>query len=492
MKFYDLLKASKGLPVRDPLAVLWGKQLSTDWPVTEITGSLPLSFLSKGGVLSNYRVYGTSEGAGVQTENLVTEIIQNASIGSTGKLTTSNLYNASIAPITAGTTYTLLRDYTTASLYYAFFTELPAIGSVSYDGSREDVRQLSVTITAPVTGYVVLLNKNGESTVAEGNTAIPYGYQIPLNVTYPNLFDKNATDTSNGYVANRRIVASTGADYASTDNFISEYIYVIPNTVYTLNGIEVVAGSSVAPPGVCYYDANHVFLSGDTCRRASGKWLFSNYQITTPANAAYIRINVSYDTADTAMLTRTNTAPSAYIPHDITTPIYIGSSKLYEDEYVDYQEQKVYKKKPNLVSGIIDNVYVTRDGVLSTNSALNGAVTPIEKDKVYTVPHATGGNMFCGCFEEYPVLDATTYNSERFTFRSEYYTFTAPVTGYLVSSVSFGVTDPIVYEGEYPQLAPTDPPMPFEAIQTFSGENTLSSTETVGEVSVTGRIRSAE
>ena len=367
MEFFDLLKASKGLPVRDPLAVLWGKQLSTDWPVTEITGSLPLTFESKGGALSNYRVYGTTSGVGDETGNLVTEIIQNASIGSTGKLTTSNLYNASIAPITAGTTYTLLRDYTTASLYYAFFTELPAIGSVSYDGSREDVRQLSVTITAPVTGYVVLLNKNGESTVAEGNTAIPYGYQIPLTVT-------------------------SGAQ-------------------------------------------------------------------------------------------------------SITTPVYIGSTKLYEEESVDYQEQKVYKKKPNLVSGIIQNASVNSSGKLAHNDALNSAVTPIEQGKTYTMLYARGtstSNMICGFFENYPEVGATTYNGSRLVWNGEYYTFTAPVTGYLVSSVSFGVTDPVVYEGEYPQLTPTDPPVPFEAIQTFSGENTLDSSENVGEVSVRGRIKEQE
>ena len=37
-------------------------------------------------------------------------------------------------------------------------------------------------------------------------------------------------------------------------------------------------------------------------------------------------------------------------------------------------------------------------------------------------------------------------------------------------------------------LKPTDPPAPFPAIQAYQGENTLSSTETVGEVTVKGRI----
>lgn len=126
---------------------------------------------------------GTSGGVGEETENLVTETIQGVTINSAGKLVSSGIFNASIAPIIVGKTYTLLRDYTNSSLYCAFFTELPTKGSTSYDGNRETSNQLSVTITAPINGYVVVLNKEGKSTVAEGNTAIAYGYKIPLTIT---------------------------------------------------------------------------------------------------------------------------------------------------------------------------------------------------------------------------------------------------------------------------------------------------------------------
>lgn len=39
---------------------------------------------------------------------------------------------------------------------------------------------------------------------------------------------------------------------------------------------------------------------------------------------------------------------------------------------------------------------------------------------------------------------------------------------------------------------PQDPPLPFPAIETFNGENTLDSTETLGEVTIKGRIKEAE
>lgn len=65
--FWEILKASKGLPVTDQYAALWGQKIAGGWKVTEITGELPLIFLSDGSVLVDYRIYGTSEGAGVQT-----------------------------------------------------------------------------------------------------------------------------------------------------------------------------------------------------------------------------------------------------------------------------------------------------------------------------------------------------------------------------------------------------------------------------------------
>ena len=39
-----------------------------------------------------------------------------------------------------------------------------------------------------------------------------------------------------------------------------------------------------------------------------------------------------------------------------------------------------------------------------------------------------------------------------------------------------------------PYLQPTNPPAPLPSITAYKGENTLSSTESVGDVTVTGRI----
>ena len=69
--FFEILKASKGLYTDNIFAEMWGKRLAgqEEWQVTEITGYLPLTFLANGDVLQTYRLYGTENGAGVETES---------------------------------------------------------------------------------------------------------------------------------------------------------------------------------------------------------------------------------------------------------------------------------------------------------------------------------------------------------------------------------------------------------------------------------------
>lgn len=415
---------------------------------------LPLSFNSRDDDVINYRIYGTTEGAGVKTEDLVIEVIQNASVNAKGTVITSNIYNASIAPVTAGTTYTLQRDYTSSYLYYAFFTDLPAIGSVSYNGSRTDIRVASVTITAPITGYVALLNRNGKSTVAEGNTAVPYGYKLPLTIETPNLI---VDSISNCYI-------NTSGELATSNTVNVAITPITEGNTYTI----LYARDSDFMS--CGFFTNYP-QAGDTSYDNARFTFTENYYTFVAPITGYLVSSFS-----------TSKQPSVFEGF-AEIPIYIGDSKLLADEYIDFAEQKIYKEKPNLVSDIIDNAYVNSLGVFSTNSTVNSAVTPIEKDKVYTVLQARGGNMFCGSFEEYPVKGASTYNGKRLTFASEYYTFTAAIDGYFVSSFS-GSYSPVVYEGEYPRVAPTNPPVPIPTINAYQGENTLSSTETLGKISI--------
>lgn len=61
MRLWDLMKASKGIPVSDPMARLWGRKSGGGFE--EISGVPPLSFTSRGAQLLDYRIYGNAEDA---------------------------------------------------------------------------------------------------------------------------------------------------------------------------------------------------------------------------------------------------------------------------------------------------------------------------------------------------------------------------------------------------------------------------------------------
>lgn len=211
-----------------------------------------------------------------------------------------------------------------------------------------------------------------------------HGTAEGAGVQTENLFDKNATDTNNGYISDRYIT-NAGVTQNNQNYIVSEYIPCNENTTYYLSSL-VDVGTAVA---LCFYDQSYSFISGERILNATN--------VTSPADAAYIRTTVQKTLLDSAMILK-NYSPS-YIPYGYQIPLsitdgtnsedyvlYIGDTKLGADEHLSFAEQKIYKD----VSGT---------------------------------------------------------------------------------------------------LTPTDPPLPFPAISAYQGENTMSSTETVESVSLTGKIK---
>lgn len=48
ISWWEVLKASKGLPVSDFYAAMWGKQIAGKYTITELEGPLPLTFNADG------------------------------------------------------------------------------------------------------------------------------------------------------------------------------------------------------------------------------------------------------------------------------------------------------------------------------------------------------------------------------------------------------------------------------------------------------------
>jgi len=73
ISWWEVLKASKGLPVNDYYAQMWGKQLgAAGYVIADLTAPLPLNITTDGTALLDYRIYGATvdgESVGVETES---------------------------------------------------------------------------------------------------------------------------------------------------------------------------------------------------------------------------------------------------------------------------------------------------------------------------------------------------------------------------------------------------------------------------------------
>lgn len=159
-----------------------------------------------------------------------------------------------------------------------------------------------------------------------------------------NLFDKNATDTSKGYVDNAYLYYTGLVNSETTSYNISEYIEVEPNTAYTLSGV---TGNA---PSICQYDENKIYLTGT-------KYQYNaTITFTTGSTTRYIRISIPKSTVDTIMLIKDTVAPSTYIsylqPQDPPVPLpalptvdgtnivdYAGQSAAPSRFYAKYQRK---------------------------------------------------------------------------------------------------------------------------------------------------------
>jgi hypothetical protein len=215
------------------------------------------------------------------------------------------------------------------------------------------------------------------------------------------------------------------------------------------------------------------------------------------------------------MLVKGSTAPSTYIPYGYKLPftltsgteskdtdIYIGDSKLGAEEYVDYEEQKMYKRTAQLLppyemdeGASQKGYYLTLAGIVAASSTAYNYVTgyigvlPLETYALKNFP----GNSTAICYydtnKEY--VSGETYNN-RGSF-----TVTTPANCQFVRmtaqdrdpNTNVFVKGNEIPETYIPYLQPTDPPLPFPELEAYKGTNTLDSTETLGEVTIKGQIK---
>ena len=196
--------------------------------------------------------------------------------------------------------------------------------------SADILVRLSIASGATVSNVTLYPMLAYQSTALSVASYLPYSNICPIQgwtwcevtASGKNLFNKNATDTQNGYTSNKYL-NSSGTAVTDTDCNISEYIPVLASTTYTLNPC---SGSNVS---LCYYDANKGFISGEKYNYTWGT--FVSKTITTPSNAAYIRFSIIKSKTDETQLEFGSTA-SPFAPYhapstaSVTFPLSYGGT----------------------------------------------------------------------------------------------------------------------------------------------------------------------
>lgn len=218
---------------------------------------------------------------------------------------------------------------------------------LSRDG--KPLEPLSVTYTPPegVTIGSFTADALPASFTAPADSVISYkiyGTEAGAGVETENIFNLDAP-----YVNNARLTSEGDIVQNVPDYCVTAFISVQPNTRYAIINFR----GRFSSEGVCFYNENQDYISGIGMSTSTGKKDF-----TTPENCKYIRLSEQKSLLSSAMITLYSEFPVPYIfiPYGYKLPltmvsgeqsqdipIYIGSTKLGESEYVDYESGKIYK-----------------------------------------------------------------------------------------------------------------------------------------------------
>ena len=316
------------------------KEYST---ATDTYTTLPATFQTSGADVVNYQVYGTPDGVGEETENLFDYTAKDTSKGyvsgsillSSGTVTQANgFYVSEYIPISGSQIYAfyLKAGYETASLCFYDASKNYA------DGEAYNFRTEIATTSPSNAAYVRFSVREvieADLMLTKGSTApttfIPHGYKIPILNTSgvtENFYDDETS-------SDKKLLDGLGNLSNNSYYKTSDYIDCTGGSKINCYGVSVFDSNRLVR--IAFYDNYQAFLS----EMDSEIFISGNYSLTftAPQNARYFRFS----------FIRTDTDVSATLRYTSNYDLFIGDSKLYEDEYLDFVEQKMYK----YVSGVL-------------------------------------------------------------------------------------------------------------------------------------------
>ena len=184
--------------------------------------------------------------------------------------------------------------------------------------------------------------------------------------TVENLFNKNATDTNNGYSANHYI--NSNGSLASSNNYnVSEYIPVTAGN-YFISFAETTASN----PCLAIYDVNKTLIETIPYSGKGKQFTFSVVNNATSVvvnNTFFIRISYKISYIDSA---------------------YLITGTLPLETYISYGNSESAGCRTNsLVYKLLKNANIDSNGIVSSNDTYDLALVPVTANATYSVRKST-------------------------------------------------------------------------------------------------------
>lgn len=263
--------------------------------------------------------------------------------------------------------YTNFRDVIEPSTEYTVVTEIEYISgcavhpnttgspksafNILFSYTQQGTHYMTVTSESDLSDCVTLLRSNylvepgnigsakfrislfkGSYTAETIPAYEPYGYKVSGRVEGMNLFDKD--NATLGYRLTQDGVLYND-DSAAQNSFVSDYISVDPNTIYSLNYSITDKTPATGYERVCFYDTDKQYIS---------KAKSEVHTFTTPENALYLRLCRLQTHLDDTMLLKGSYTADTIPPYEPYQP---------PQEFAVYLPQQIAK-----VGDVADTVVV--------------------------------------------------------------------------------------------------------------------------------------
>lgn len=483
--YTEITKVFAGGAVQQEIIKIWSSA-ANDWvyeATDTVSGTLPLTFHADGSALVDYQVYGAAGGVGDRTENQINVFatnptngfIDNALLQSNGNIyTPSNSFVSEYFPISENAVYT----------YYTGGRYGESQSVCFYDDNKDYISGVAlnnaptISFTTPPNAkyYRATVMRTGsdlesykKATFTLGDTPpasfVPYGYKLDMVSSDGTKIPELSTIVQGGWSASAGTIPTPAQPPQSNRCRSTKF--------YPINGTKLIYNCGNIAMNIVWIDASGVSLGGSGFLTGTG--IIDVKEQAKKVTFIFAAANTTSEITPSDVIESSPTVLPC-----TTTPIYIGDAPLESDEYVDYQEQKMYRRTENKYDistqfygeGLNNNGNITKPSSISSRSDFISVTQNTPYTKKSNIDD--GRSRLTQFFDDGKTFITQVSSSENPT------TFTTPNRcAFVRIAYQIDSTQVMLVEGSdtpaqfIPYLQPTDPPVPLPALPTCEGNTVI-------------------